>query len=157
MPDATRWIIYAVLGAFFAAVVQVTSKPPVDQLGSTAVNLTRAVVMTLFFVGVLAYEFLRPAWAIPPIGAEGSGAKLSKPALYAIAAASGIAASLSWFCGYRALQLSAVSKSYPIDKLSVAFGVILAVIFLGERPSATNYAGIGLMIVGAYLVTLKSS
>ena len=35
-----------------------------------------------------------------------------------------------------------------------ALGVVLAVIFLGERPSAWNWTGIAIMIAGAYLVTI---
>ena len=67
---------------------------------------------------------------------------------------SGLATSLSWFFGYKALKLVGVSKSYPIDKLSVVIGVLLAVWLFGERPNGWNWGGIGLMVLGAALVTI---
>lgn len=161
MPSSNVWILYAVLGALFAAVVQVTSKPAVDRLGGNPVNLIRAVVMVVFFVGVVAVEaFLRSRGSTPDSDATrpatGPVAKLMQDGAgmaVTLALASGVAAGLSWLFGYKALKLSEVSKSYPLDKLSVAFGVILAMVFLGDRPSGINWVGIGLMLGGAYLVT----
>jgi transporter family protein len=63
----------------------------------------------------------------------------------------GVAGGLAWIFGFRAIQLAGVSKVAPIDKLSMPLAVILAVIFLGERPSAINWAGIALIAVGVYL------
>ena len=34
-------------------------------------------------------------------------------------------------------------------------GILLAVLLLHERPSGVNWAGIGMMVVGAYLVAHK--
>jgi transporter family protein len=48
-----------------------------------------------------------------------------------------------------------VSRVSPIDKLSMPLSILLAVLFLHERPSAVNWAGIALMVVGAYLVAHK--
>ena len=65
----------------------------------------------------------------------------------------GLAAAASWLCGYRALQLTTVSNAYPLDKLSVVFAVLLAALFLGDRPSLTHWVGIATILLGAYLVT----
>jgi transporter family protein len=62
-----------------------------------------------------------------------------------------VAGGLSWIFGFRAIQLAGVAKVAPIDKLSMPLAVILAVLFLGERPSATNWAGIALIAIGVYL------
>jgi len=43
---------------------------------------------------------------------------------------SGVATGLSWLCYYRALQLAPASLVAPIDKLSVAFAIVLAVAVL---------------------------
>ena len=48
-----------------------------------------------------------------------------------------------------------VSKVSPIDKLSMPLSILLAVLLLHERPSGVNWAGIGMMVVGAYLVAHK--
>ena len=155
------WIVYAILGAMFAAVVQVLSKPAVDRLGGNPVNLLRAVVLVLFFAGVVAVEaYLRVRGSTPDSDATrpATGAidrlmQDGKGFAMLLAVGSGVAAGLSWLFGYKALKLSEVSKSYPLDKLSVVFGEILAMLFLGDRPTVANYAGIALMIGGAYLVT----
>lgn len=56
MTDNTRWIVLAILGAVFAALVQITSKPALGKLDSVTVNVLRVPVMLAFFFGILAYE-----------------------------------------------------------------------------------------------------
>lgn len=153
MPDqSSRWILYALLGAMFAAVVQITtkfafkSKPDLD---TATINLIRAGMMSAFFAVIIGYE----VWVEKSRQLIGTIDRPMKVAL-AWAIGSGVAASLSWYYGYKALKLSDVSRTYPLDKLSVAIGVLLAVLFLKERPGGWNWTGIGLMVLGAYLVTL---
>lgn len=160
MPNPSNlWILYALLGAVFAGVVQVMSKPAGDKLGPNPVNLIRACVMVLFFIGVVSWSHFAPKaidGANNAAGPAGHAVRnLSVRLAVVLALGSGIASSLSWFFGYRALRLSAVANTYSLDKLSLVFGVLLAVIFLGERPGLLNCGGIVLMLVGAYLVTLK--
>jgi transporter family protein len=45
-----------------------------------------------------------------------------------------------------------VSHVAPIDKLSTPIAVVLAALLLGERPSLLNWAGVAVMVGGAYLV-----
>ena len=145
MSEDSRWILYALLGALFAAVTNVLSKPALEDLDVAVANAVRAGIM----LGVLAtVATVQGRWwtlAVSP-----------RRGLVLIVLA-GVAAAASWLFGYRALQLASVSKSYPIDKLSAAFAVVLAVAFLGERPSLTNWIGIAVMIAGGYLVTRPSS
>jgi transporter family protein len=68
----------------------------------------------------------------------------------------GVCGGLSWIFVFRAIQLADVSKVAPIDKLSMPLGIVLAVVFLQERPSAINWLGIVLITGGAYLATLKA-
>jgi transporter family protein len=67
---------------------------------------------------------------------------------------SGLATGLSWLAYYRALQLGPASRVAPIDKLSIAFTVMLAVPVLGEPLTLRVALGVGLMIAGA-LLTLR--
>jgi transporter family protein len=69
-----------------------------------------------------------------------------------LVALSGVAAGMSWLFGYKALQLSKVAKTAPLDKLSMPLAVVLAMIFLQERPTGMNWLGIALMVVGAFFV-----
>ena len=64
---------------------------------------------------------------------------------------SGVATALSWVCYFRALQLGMASKVAPIDKLSVVFAIILAVVFLHEQVSWQQWVG-GLLIAGGAVI-----
>jgi transporter family protein len=58
---------------------------------------------------------------------------------------------LSWLCYYRALQLAPASLVAPIDKLSVAFAIVLGIVVLGE-PLSWRIAVGGLLVVAGALV-----
>ena len=66
---------------------------------------------------------------------------------------SGAATGLSWLCFYRALQLGPVSQVAPIDKLSVAFAIVLGAVFLGETLSWPTIIGGSLIVIGS-IVTI---
>jgi transporter family protein len=70
-------------------------------------------------------------------------------------AASGLATGLSWLCYFRALQLGEVSKVAPVDKLSVALAIVIAVIFLGEKLNVREACGAGLVVVGVIVMVAK--
>lgn len=135
-----RWLLFAVLGAAFAAVVNVLTKKALNRMDVTVALAVQALLMLATIV--IAATLLRrwsqvaaaPRWAL------------------GLVALSGLAAGLSWLCGYYALQLSQVAKSAPIDKLSMPLAVVLAMIFLSERPTGLNWIGIGLMVTGALFV-----
>ena len=134
------WVIYALLGAAFAAVVNVLTKRALDETDSSVAVSIQALLMLLTLTAVVTFQ---RNWA-----------KLTDMPRWAVGlvAVSGVAAGLSWLCGYKALQLSKVAKSAPLDKLSMPLAVVLAMIFLQERPTGMNWLGIGLMVVGAFFV-----
>ncbi len=68
---------------------------------------------------------------------------------------SGLATGASWICYFRALKIGDASKVAPIDKLSVVLVAVFAVIFLGERPGAREWLGIGLVGAGVVVLALK--
>jgi len=69
---------------------------------------------------------------------------------------SGMATGASWLCYFRALKIGNASQVAPIDKMSVVIVAILGVLFLGEHLSMRNWAGIGMIAVGALLVAIKA-
>lgn len=155
MTDNTKWIALALLGALFAAIVQVTSKAALNAkiFDAATLNLLRAAVMVAAFATLIGYELARGTRGAETLLAQPIDTWATQRAL-GIALLSGLAASASWYFGYRALQLADVSKTYPLDKLSVGFAVALAFVIFRERPTAWNWTGIAVMVVGAYLVTL---
>ncbi|HEX8325038.1 MAG TPA: EamA family transporter [Tepidisphaeraceae bacterium] len=135
-----RWLIFALLGAVFAAIVNVLSKKALARTDATlAITLQSLLMLTTLAILTTAF---------------GGWSKLGDTPKWALGllVLSGIAAGMSWFFGYQALQMTDVSKATTVDRLSLLFAVLLAVVFLRERPSALNWTGIALMLIGAVCV-----
>ena len=135
------WAIYAVLSAFFASLVAIFGKIGIKGISSNLAVAVRTVIILIF------------AWGIVFI--EGTTHQLSSWSRHTwiFIVLSALATGLSWLFYYKALQLGEASKVAPIDKLSVALTIILALIFLGETPTWGNILG-GLLVVSGVLVTV---
>lgn len=48
-----------------------------------------------------------------------------------------------------------LSQAYPLNSLSYVFGILAAILLLGERVSAWGWLGVCLIICGCMLVTMK--
>jgi transporter family protein len=68
---------------------------------------------------------------------------------------SGVATGASWVCYFRALKVGEASKVAPIDKLSVVLVALFAVLFLHERPSVREWAGILMVGAGVLVLALR--
>ncbi len=137
-----NWLIYALLGAAAAGSVALLGKKGMEGIPPGLATAVRAIVMAVFLsivVGVQGnWPLVRTVRAWPMM----------------LIVLSGLAGALSWLFMYKALSLAEVSRVMPIDKLSLPLGIVLAVMFLGERPTWVNWAGVGLISVGAFLATL---
>lgn len=140
MMETYGWVIYALLGAAFAAVVNVLTKRALDETDASIAIGIQALLMLFTLAAVVTFQRAWPKLTEMPRWAIG------------LVALSGVAAGLSWLCGYKALQMSQVARTAPLDKLSMPLAVMLAMIFLHERPTGMNWMGIGLMVVGAFFV-----
>jgi len=115
------WETFALGAAFFAGLTALFGKLGVAELNSNFATLIRTFVI----LGVTAIIIsLRNEWINP-------AAISRKTWIFLIL--SGIATGLSWLCYYRALQLGPVSKVAPVDKLSVAFAILLGLVFAANR------------------------
>lgn len=135
--------MFAVLAAVTAALVGIFAKLGMKDIPPILATAFRSVVMMIFCVIVAL--------------ASGMATKLHtlhRKALLMIVL-SGLAGAASWMFGFIAYDKIGVSKTAPIDKLSVPLAVMLAFVFLNERPSAVNWVGVGLICVGAYCAALK--
>jgi len=61
---------------------------------------------------------------------------------------------LSWIFYFKALQAGKVSQVAPVDKLSVALTIILAVIFLGETLTLKTAIGAAFIIAGTIVMII---
>jgi len=136
------WWTYALLSAFFAALVAIFAKVGIKGVDTDLATAIRTVVILLV------------AWAIAFFrGGTATIGTLSKQNLLFLVL-SGIATGLSWVFYFKALQLGKVSQVAPIDKLSVALAIALSVIFLGETLTWKAAIGAGLIVSGTLVLIL---
>lgn len=136
------WLLFALGSAFFAALTALFGKIGVAGINSNLATFIRTIVILVVTAGILS---LRGEWAKP------SGLPWHS---WVFLVLSGVATGLSWLCYYRALQLGPVSKVAPIDKLSVAFVILLSLLFLGEQASWPVLVGGGLILAGALVIAM---
>ena len=135
------WAIYAVLSAFFASLVAIFGKIGIRGVDSNLAVAIRTIVIVVFaWVIVLIQGNWREVFAISRFS-------------YTFIILSAIATGLSWLFYYKALQLGEVSRVAPIDKLSIALTIILAFLFLAEKPTLGNVLG-GLLVTLGVLTTV---
>lgn len=136
------WLTLALLSALFAALVAVFGKIGLEGVDTTVATAVRAGIM---FAALLA--FAAALGKLPEIRTV-SG----RPLLFIVLA--GLAGAASWLFYFWALKIGDASKVAPIDRLSMVFVVILAVVFLGEKLALKGWIGAALMAAGAVLIAL---
>ncbi len=138
------WQLWALLSAVFAALTAIFAKIGVENIGSDLATFIRTVVVLLSFLVLLLAtgQFATSG----PISAR----------TWTFLILSGLGTGASWLCYFRALKLGPASMVAPIDKLSVVLVALFAFAFLGERPSATGWMGIGLIAAGAAIIAIKA-
>lgn len=135
------WIIAAILSAFFASLVAIFGKIGVKNVDSNLAVALRTLIIVVFAWGIVFIQ-----------GNVGDLWKISKYS-YLFIFLSAIATGLSWLFYYKALQLGEVSRVAPVDKLSILLTVILAFVFLGEKPMIGNVVG-GLLVTAGVMATI---
>ncbi|RLM24007.1 hypothetical protein BIY29_09495 [Brenneria alni] len=140
----SSWLIYALLSALCAALVALFGKIGLQNLDANTATAIRAVVMALFLVGVVVAQ--------GKIALIGEVMANKKALLFILL--SGVAGAMSWLFYFVALKAGNVAQVAPIDKLSVVFAVVLAVVLLGEKISLMVGAGMALISAGALMVAL---
>lgn len=137
------WWIYAVLSALFASLTAIFAKLGVANINSNLATGIRTVVILLMI------------WSIILARGEAKGiGSLSKQNIVFLFI-SGIATGLSWLFYFKALQIGNVSQVAPVDKLSVALTILLAMIFLGETLTLKTTIGAALIIAGTFVMIMK--
>lgn len=137
------WQLFAVGSAFFAALTALFGKIGVSGINSNLATFLRTIIILLLTGGVV---FFRREWQRPDT--------LSGHALLFLVL-SAVATGFSWLCYYRALQIGTVAQVAPVDKLSVALSILLAVVFLGEQLTLKTLIGGGLVVAGSLVLAIQ--
>jgi transporter family protein len=143
MSTTMGWFAWALLSAAFAALTAIFAKIGLEGVDSDLATLIRTAVI---IVALAAFVYATGKWTNPfALSAKTLG----------FLVLSGLATGASWVCYFRALKLGDASKVAPIDKLSVVLVAVFAVVFLGERPGAKDWLGIGLVAAGVVMLALR--
>jgi len=137
------WQVWALLSAAFAALTAIFAKIGIENVTSDFATFIRTIVI-LLAAGLMVY--VTGNWQSP-------ATITSRTWLFLIL--SGLATGASWICYFRALKIGDAARVAPIDKLSVVFVAVFAVLFLGERLSLPNWLGVVLIACGAVLVAYR--
>ncbi|WP_411267527.1 EamA family transporter [Asticcacaulis sp. 201] len=139
------WPFWALLSAAFAALTAIFAKIGVEAVNPNLATFIRtAIIVVAAGIAVLATN----SWQAP-------SAISGRSWLFLVL--SGLATGASWFCYFRALKLGDASRVAPIDKLSVVFVAIFAVLFLGEKLSVPNWLGVAMIAGGAIMVAWRTA
>jgi transporter family protein len=138
-----NWIYWSLLSALFAGATAVLAKVGVAGVDSNLATAIRTAVILIF------------TWTVAAVTAAPSALRGLPPRTWIFLALSGLATGLSWLCYFRALQLGEASRVAPVDKLSVAFVILFAALFLGERITWARGAGGLLIMAGAIILALE--
>jgi transporter family protein len=143
MNPLASWQFWALGSAVFAALTASLAKVGVENVNSDFATFIRTIVI---LAAAGAMVLVTNHWQAPAT---------VTPKTWTFLVLSGIATGLSWICYFRALKLGNAAQVAPIDKLSVVLVAIIAALFLGEKLSPINWAGVALIGVGAVLVALQ--
>jgi len=138
------WVFWALLSAAFAALTAIFAKVGIENVNSDFATFIRTLVI------------LAAAGAI--VWATGNWQEPSKVSAktWVFLVLSGAATGASWICYFRALKLGEAARVAPIDKLSVVFVSLFAVMFLGERLALPNWLGVVMIACAAVLIAYRA-
>jgi transporter family protein len=133
------WWFYALISAVAASATAILAKIGVRDVPPNLATAIRTVVILIF------------AWAIAYATQQHQGLRSIKPRSLLFLVLSGVATGVSWIAYFKALSMAPASRVAPIDKVSLAFTIVLAGLVLGEEISWKIGLGTALMIAGALL------
>ena len=136
------WVLYALLSAVFASLVAIFGKIGIKDLDTTMATTVRAVIMATFLLIVTLLLGKLPL--IKTIG--------SRAMLFIVLA--GVAGAMSWLFYFFALKYGKTSGVAALDRLSVVFVLIFAVLFLSEKLTWQSALGALLLTGGAILMSI---
>lgn len=139
-PGGQRWLIYALLSAFFAALTSILGKIGISNIDSNLGTAIRTIVV------------LAMAWMMVFVAGKQTQLAHIRPKSWIFLCISGVATGASWLCYYRALQDGPASVVLPIDKLSILVTLAFSRLVLKEKLSSKALGGLVLLTAGTLLL-----
>jgi transporter family protein len=136
------WVAWALAGAVLSGLMSVLTKAGLKDVDQSVGLAIQAPCIAVF------------AWAAVLVSGKAGDLAGVGGRAWAFLVGGGVVISLGYFCLFRALKLGDASAVAPVDKLSLVFAVVLAVVFLGEELTWQKAVGAGLMAAGAVVIAL---
>lgn len=137
------WIVFSLLAAISAAIVVTLSKAGIKNVDSNLAFAVQSVLIVLVAWSVVAYQ-----GNLPDV------TRIDRRSLIFLVIA-GIVTCLSSLFSFQALKLGNASRVSPLDKVSLVFSIILAIIFLKEKVNWQVIVGALLMAAGALFIAFS--
>lgn len=136
------WILFALLAAVTAAIVTTLSKAGVKDLDPSLAFAIQAVLIFLV------------SWGVVAVGGNFSQVKNIDGRTWIYLIVAGVLTTASSLFTFRALKLGDASQVNPIERLSLVFAILFAVLFLKEKINWQIILGAVLMAAGAVVIAL---
>lgn len=130
------WILFAFLSAIFASFTTILSKSGVKNTNSDVATAIRTTVVLLL------------SWVVVIITGEIFQLNKISVKSFIFLCLSGLATGVSWICYFKALSIGEVSKVSAVDKSSIIFSVILAMLIFPAERSLWWLKLIFLLVIG---------
>jgi len=140
-----NWAILGLLSAVFASLVAIFGKLGMKSVDSVTATTIRSLVMS----GGLLIVFAMQVWQN-----KTNGLSTFNFDTWKFVVLSGLAGAASWLCYFQALKLADATKVATLDRLSIVFTFIFALIFLGEKLTWKLALGAGLLVAGSLVICL---
>jgi bacterial/archaeal transporter family protein len=141
------YILYALVGAVMASLGTIFAKVGLKGVDANLLTAIRGIVMAII-VTLAALSFGK-------LSLSGLSALTGRNWLFIIL--SGLGGALSWIFFYHALSSGPIIAVTVIDKLSLVFTAVLAMLVLAEGVTLQTGIGLLLVISGTLLVALPWS
>lgn len=129
------WYVFALLSALFSSAMSIARKKALSREHALPFAATRAL-----FMGAVLASFL------PFLDLQLSGW------MWAIIYVNSVVLTVAIVCMAKAIRHEEISSLVPLKNLVPALSVIWATLFLGEQLAGRQLFGIGLILVGAYVL-----
>jgi len=138
-----QWLLYALLSAFFAALTAIFAKAGLKDVNADLATAVRTAIILFITWGIVLFKgsanqvnaFSKNNWLFLVLSAFATGA--------------------SWLFYYRALQTGKASEVSIVDKGSLIFTVLLAVLFLKEPLTPKLLLAVALIFSGLLVLVWK--
>ena len=133
------WITLSLCSALFLGLYDIAKKAAVHNNAVPPVLLLNVITAALLWSGPVAASY---------VAGGGSGESLSRVSAYhhLLLFAKSTLVGASWTCALFALKHLPISIATPIRSTSPLWVLACAVVWLGERPSVTQWIGIALVL-----------